>query len=144
MANTRLTIVLRKDLQLSTGLAISQGIHCADGFMRDFIINTWKQNKIGQDKKSEIQLNNPVNYITDDLISWMEEPYLSVLAVECFDDLQILTKEVKQENFPFTLWEDTIPSPTFEGKAIRVQVGIAIGPADFDRIKIVTNQLKLY
>ena len=75
----------------------------------------------------------------------MVSPYLSVLAVNCYEDLLEIHKQVKAEKLPCHKWEDTIPSPTFGmDKPIHAFVGIAIGPADFDKIKIVTGALESY
>ena len=127
MANTRLTIVMRKDLQLVEGLAISQGFHI--GMLA--LQNTHKF-----DQKL-ITLNDKQN-------DWVPSPYISILAVQCYEDLMSIGEAANRAKLAVHVWEDTIPSPTFEGQAIKAIIGINIGPDDFDAIKIVTNGLKLY
>jgi len=148
MSNTRLTVVVRKDLQLSEGLLAAQVAHMSDSFMRKRINHRF--DSVSENGMVETPLNSPedVKSCSDlfnkDELSWMQTPYLSVLSINCYEDLVELTEHAEREQLPVNKWTDTIPSPTFEGKAMRAFVGIAIGPADFDKIKIVTGSLSLY
>ena len=126
MANIRHVAIVRKDLQMSPGLLAAQVAHISDNFMISLLIR--KQSKA----------------ITEDQIAWFKDPYLSVLAVNCVEDLDTIASHAQKENLPTLTWKDTIPSPTFPNKWIIAFVGISIGPADFDRIKIVTGSLQLY
>ncbi|TRZ80175.1 hypothetical protein D4R86_04780 [bacterium] len=130
MANTRLTVVVRKDLNMPVGLLAAQVAHMADAFMRNAILE-------------EVQNEGRIPFSSEE-IEWMTTPYLSVLAVNCYEDLVELTEHAERENLPINKWVDTIPSPTFPDKAIKAFVGVSIGPADFDAIKIVTNGLEIY
>lgn len=137
MANTRLTVVVRKDLQMPAGLLAAQVCHMADAFMRAKILDAY-----------EIQESDPrpqgLTNFTNPQIAWMSDPYISILAVNTYEDLCEISEHAKRENLPTFEWKDLVPSPTIEGKAIKAFVGIAIGPADFDAIKIVTGGLPLY
>ena len=130
MANTRHTVVVRKDLNMTAGLLSAQVAHMSDAFMRERIITD-----ISSSSKT---------LFTDEEIEWMKEPYLSVLAVNCYEDLANIENEAMEKNLPMIPWHDLIPSPTIEGKFIKVFIGISIGPADFDKIKEVTGNLKPY
>jgi peptidyl-tRNA hydrolase len=133
MSNTRLTVVVRRDLQMPAGLLAAQVAHIADGFERD--------------KLADIDPANTTveGFIGGAGLEWKKEPYLSVLAVETRDDLVTVRNNAEAADLPFNVWHDTIPSPTFEGDVIpQCFVGLSIGPADFDAIKAVTVRLKLY
>lgn len=134
MSNTRLTVVVRKDLQLSAGLLAAQVAHVAMEFIRGHTIDS---KILPKDKGVDV-------HFSDIERNWIVSPYISVLAVHCLEDLDAIIEHTKSEGLEYAIWEDTIPSPTFEGKAIKALVAIAIGPADFDAIKIVTNGLELY
>jgi peptidyl-tRNA hydrolase len=127
MSNTRLTVVVRKDLNLPEGLLAAQAVHTSMEFIRDKID---AQNRMSEFDEIEKE--------------WIKEPYISILAVQCHEDFEAVVKHAESEGLPYQIWEDTIPSPTFPDKAIKATVGLAIGPADFDAIKIVTNGLELY
>lgn len=141
MSNTRLTVVVRKDLQMPVGLLAAQVAHMADAFMRDRITNRNIEEQHDMTDKDVMTI--PLLFKSHEL-EWMETPYLSVLAVNCYEDLVEVYQDVQAEKLPCHKWEDVIPSPTLEGKAIKAFIGIAIGPDDFDAIKIVTNGLELY
>ena len=143
MSNTRLTVVVRKDLQMPVGLLAAQVAHMSDAFMRERI----NKRVVGKDDNTGVVIEVPhiiTELFNNDELEWMHTPYLSVLAVNCYEDLIGLYEHVKREKLPCHKWEDTIPSPTFEGDAIKAFVGLSIGPADFDAIKMVTNGLERY
>ena len=143
MANIRLTVVVRKDLQLVPGLLAAQVSHMADAFMRAKILNALSLTEGGNPNMLTLLDMSFPDFDKGEL-EWMKEPYLSVLGVNCYEDLVEIYEHVQRENLPCHKWDDTIPSPTFEGKDIKAFVGISIGPADFDKIKIVTGGLELY
>lgn len=128
MANIRHTVVVRKDLMLSSGLLAAQVAHISDQFMRIKLLS--KVEKYAQ--------------FTPEELAWFEQPYLSVLAVNCAEDLMTIKTKAYEQELPCFVWEDVIPSPTFENTSIKAVVGVSIGPADFDKIKMVTGALKLY
>jgi peptidyl-tRNA hydrolase len=127
MANTRLVVVLRKDLKMVEGLAIAQGIHAAMQFIQEKVDAQDRMSELSQIEKE-----------------WIKDPYISVLAVNCSEDLQGIIAQAEENGLPCTTWQDTIPSPTFPERNIKVTTGIGIGPGDFDKIKIVTGSLALY
>ena len=132
MSNTRLTVVVRKDLDMPAGLLAAQVAHMSDACMREAIVN----------RKEDIA--SVYELFTEEEREWMGLPYLSVLAVNCYEDLNEIYEHVQREKLPYNRWTDTIPSPTFPEKAINAFVGLSIGPADFDAIKMVTNGLELF
>lgn len=131
MANIRNTLVVRKDLQLVEGLFASQAVHLAMMFIQK------------AQARSEENGDEGVSF-EQDQYAWIKDPYLSILAVECYEDLQKVIEDCQQNKLSFYVWEDTIPSPTFEDQAMKATIGVAIGPDDFDKIKVVTNALRLY
>ena len=132
MSNTRLTVVVRKDLLLSPGLLAAQVSHAANEFIKDLVCN---------------KATDPVTF-NELQHEWLLKPYISVVAVQTAEELDIIENNARGAagalNLPTFEWVDVIPSPTFEGKTIRAKVAIAIGPADFDDIKLVTGMLPLY
>ena len=131
MSNIRHVVVVRKDLQLSPGLLAAQVAHISDQFMR---------NQFPACKEGDV--NHP--HFSNNELEWFQNPYLSVLAVNCAEDLNAVLQSAAYEHLQVFEWNDTIPSPTFPDRAIKVRVGISIGPDDFDKIKIVTGALPLY
>jgi len=130
MANTRLTVIVRKDLQMPAGLLAAQVCHMADAFLRKIITQNITKN---------------IKQVTSqEQINWCKEPYLSVLGVNSYEDLIEIQEHACKEKLPQHEWQDVIPSPTFPDKNIKAFIGIAVGPADFDAIKIVTGGLELY
>ena len=127
MANIRHTVVVRKDLELPPGLLAAQVAHISDQFMRLGVLHNKKNIKF-----NEIQLE------------WMESPYLSVLAVNTRDELEIIRKRAEDAGLRVYVWTDTIPCPTLKGEVFLTDVGISIGPDDFDKIKLITGNLPLY
>ena len=142
MANTRLTLVVRKDLQLPIGLFGSQVAHIADQFSRKRIVEA------AYDTEVDIPYKDPKVLVSDifskEDIHWMKDPYLSLLAVYCHEDLVAVMDHAAKEGLQVLGWHDTIPSPTFPDRAIKVLVGCSIGPDDFDKIKVVCGGLPLY
>ncbi len=127
--NTRHVIIIRRDLHLSLGAAMAQAAHISDHFMRQKI---WE---------------NPDKTIKDifppDVRDWMKDPYISVLAVNNFDELDIIFKEANQVSLPVWLFKDTIYSEILR-RPILTTTGLSIGPADFDKIKLITGNLPAY
>ncbi len=138
MSNTRLTIVVRRDLQMPIGLFGAQCAHIAD------ILRPKLEDHPSADI-AELREMNLGEFFSHSYIEWDMEPYLSVLAVETREDLQRVIDEAKLASLSFNVWRDTVPSPTFIGDVISdCMVGVALGPDDFDKIKSVTARLKPY
>jgi len=127
MSNIRHTVVVRKDLNLPVGLLAAQTTHIAMEFIRDKIDAQLKVSEFSGMEKE-----------------WIKDPYVSVLGVNCSEDLDSIIDHAEAKNLPCHIWEDTIPSPTFPDRDIKICVGCSIGPADFDKIKVVTGAFNLY
>lgn len=127
MANTRMAVIVRRDLQMPAGLLAAQVSHISMEFIR-----------------LKIDAKNRMSELSKEELAWVKEPYLSVLAVECFDDLESIIEHADREKLPYSIWSDTVPSPTFPDRCIKTMVGCAIGPEDFDKIKVVTGGLEIY
>jgi len=143
MANIRLTVVVRKDLQLVPGLLAAQVSHMADAFMRAKILNALSLTEGGNPNMLTLLDMSFPDFDKGEL-EWMKEPYLSVLGVNCYEDLVEIMDHCKRESLKIYEWKDIIPSPTFPDRTIRALVGVAIGPDDFDLIKVVTGSMELY
>lgn len=124
MSNTRLTVVVRKDLQLVPGLLGAQTSHIVNEFIKNRVL--CEQPFLPHEK------------------DWLAEPYLSVLAVNTLEELNFIEDNARRENLVVWTWKDTIPSHIFEGQFLECKVGLSIGPEDFDKIKLVTGMLPLY
>jgi len=136
MANIRHTVVIRKDLQMPAGLLAAQVAHMSDAFMRSKILYTLNE----MNNAEEVFFPN----FSKEELDWLTNPYLSVLAVNSYEDLLEIKEHCDREQLPIHCWQDTIPSPTFPDRSIKAFVGLSIGPADFDLIKIVTGALEPY
>lgn len=123
MANTRHVVVMRKDLNMPVGLACAQAAHICDAFQRQVLIDGGK--------------------VPPYVKEWLKEPYLSVLAVAGRDELEHIIHHAKESGLAVHEWYDNIPSENLK-RPIHVLVGCSIGPADFDKINLVTGTLPLY
>lgn len=123
MANIRHTVVIRKDLNMTEGLMSAQVAHAQDAFMRHKI-------------RDEEQFTNDEKY-------WMKDPYLSVLAVDNLEELEIIQKEAEEAELTVHVWRDLIPSKNLRRNIPDVTVAISIGPCDMDRVKAITGNLPL-
>jgi peptidyl-tRNA hydrolase len=132
MSNTRHTVVIRRDLNLVPGLLAAQVAHISDAWMRERMLNKPPKGNVNWSKE-----------VTPMEKEWLSQPYLSVLAVNTGEELDIIRQEAIEAGLKVYVWEDVIPSEVLQ-RAIRVTVGISIGPDDFDRIKMVTGNLPLY
>ena len=137
MSNTRLAVVVRKDLQLPAGLLAAQVAHIGDQWMRKRILQDYKPERDIIQEKGSFGCYSLIE------LDWMKEPYISVLAVNTKEELDDIWSCAKREVLQTYIWTDTIYSDILK-KAIKVDVGISIGPDDFDKIKIVTGNLPLY
>jgi hypothetical protein len=135
MSNTRVTVIIRKDLQLSPGMLAAQAVHIAMEFISNRIDAQMKFSEF-----DKIQLE------------WIKTPYISILAVQCLEDLDRIIDRIDHKNYddgdatplPYHIWKDLVPSPTFPEQSIKATVGAVIGPADFDAIKLITGNLPSY
>jgi peptidyl-tRNA hydrolase len=123
MSNTRHVVVLRKDLKFPAGLVAAQAAHISDAFMRDRIVRQKKFSTMEQE--------------------WMVQPYITILAVQGIEELELIRNEALANKLQVHEWRDTVISPTLKRK-VEAFVGISIGPDDSDRLAKVTSQLELY
>jgi peptidyl-tRNA hydrolase len=110
---------------MSAGLVGAQVSHISDAFMRDTILG-------GRD-------------FSDTEKEWMKTPYISILAVNNYEELNKVIDDAKRADLPVHVWKDTIPSTVQPQTFLEnVMVGVSIGPADFDRIKAVCGYLNAF
>jgi peptidyl-tRNA hydrolase len=125
MSNTRMVIVVRRDLNMPSGLLAAQTLHTGMEFIRAKIAGG--------------------NFCFDNTEKeWVLEPYVSVLAVDTPEELEIVAAEAAAANLTIHRWEDTVPSNVLKGRFLKCLVGISIGPSDADRIKVIAGTLPLY
>lgn len=125
MSNTRLTTVIRKDLQLADGQLAAQSAHICDNWLRTKCYN-----------KETFSIQED---------AWMKEPYISVLAVNSKEEMDFIYDLAKQKSLQVYEWSDILPSKVLNGQYLKYErIGISIGPADMDKIKEVTGTLPLY
>jgi len=132
MANIRHVVVLRKDLELTTGMVGAQCSHIADHFMRLRILEASKS--FGN--------TNGAKFSPDET-NWMDTPYISILAVKTKEELEYIRLEALENGLQVIDWYDVVELPSLK-KPYKVLVGISIGPDDFDKISLVTKKLELY
>lgn len=125
MANTRQVVIVRKDLNMTPGLMAAQVAHISDAWMRRAITN-----------------EDGFEYSVEQL-DWCKEPYISVLAVDNPEELNLIIEQANAANLTVHMWKDLIYSENLKRSMPEVLVGCSIGPADFDKIKAITGTLKL-
>jgi peptidyl-tRNA hydrolase len=136
MANRRIVIVVRKDLELPIGLAMAQAAHLCDEWLRQRIL------KMNADpSKTPVELHE---VFEDQELEWMESPTVSVLAVNTLEELNFIESQTKQSGLPCHSWVDTIHSGLLDRYMENIKVGIAIGPINDDIVKTITGKLPLY
>ena len=123
MANIRHTVVVRKDLNMTAGLMSAQVAHISDAFMRERI----------RDEKE----------FSNEELSWMEDPYISVLSVDNKEELDAIVKQAMEANINVHVWTDLMYSENLKYALPNVVVGASFGPCDMDRIKAITGNLSL-
>lgn len=129
MANIRHTVIIRQDLNMTAGLMAAQVAHISDAFMRE---------------KLKSNNNAMVNDIfSDEVLSWMSDPYISVLAVDNLEELNIIIEESIDAGLNVCQWWDLIPSKNLNRSIPDVLIGASIGPCDMDKVKAITGNLPL-
>jgi hypothetical protein len=100
----------------------AQANHTSDAFMR-------------------YKIKNGIEF-TDEEKEWMDTPYISILAVNNKEELEVVIEDAKAAGLSTFVWNDTIPSTVQKNAFIPdVMVGVSIGPDDFDKIKSVVGYL---
>jgi peptidyl-tRNA hydrolase len=143
MSNTRLTVVVRRDLQLSPGLLAAQVSHIGDQWLRERIIESLDIKADFEAENKEYKYPTIIELFNPMQLEWMKEPYISVLAVNTREELEKISMDATQANLKVRTWTDVIFSEVLK-QPMTVLVGLSIGPDDFDKIKLVTGNLPLY
>lgn len=133
MSSVRMSIVVRRDLQMSPGLLSAQVLHIGMEFIRQKHAST--DPNVFSDNKMYFE---PIQ------LEWVWDPYVAVLGVDTPEELEYIQKRAKDEGLPVMVWRDVIPSKVLDGQVLKCVVGIAIGPADSDKLRLVTGTLPLY
>jgi len=133
MANIKMSVVVRRDLNLPPGLLAAQALHIGMEFIR----------QKHADPNPEVFSNHRMQFTPSEL-EWIWEPYVAILAVNTPEELREVIKMAKAEGLPVNEWTDVIPSEIFQGRVFKNLVGISIGPADSDALRKVTGTLPLY
>ena len=136
MANRRIVLVIRKDLELPVGLAMAQAAHLGDEWLRNRICNA--RHPV-DDMRVDLQ-----TLFTPDEFEWMQSPTLSVLTVNTPEELAKIEAQAKMAKLPCHSWVDTVHSAVLDCYLPKVKIGIAIGPVEDDMVKPVTGKLPLY
>ena len=140
MANRRIVLVVRKDLDLPVGLAMAQAAHLCDAWLRHRVLEAIAQ---AQAVDSEAVGDISELFALDE-IEWMQSPTLTVLAVNTPEELEIISDEAKANGLLVNEWMDTIHSGVLDRFINAVPIGVAIGPVEDDLVKAVTGKLPLY
>jgi peptidyl-tRNA hydrolase len=140
MANRRIVIVVRKDLELPVGLAMAQAAHLCDEWLRSRILSMIRVSE-SVDTGAIGQLHE---LFENDEIEWMKSPTVSVLAVNTLEELNLIEQQAIKNGLPCHSWMDTVHSGILDCYMENIKVGIAIGPVEDDKVKPVTGKLPLY
>ena len=144
MANLRQSVVMRKDLGMSAGLAAAQAAHLNDMWLRERMLAS----RVVKPRGTEGKPFEKVVKFEANEYDWLSAPVLSVLAVDTPEELDVIIKRAKDVGVAYRVWKDTIPSNVLgaPGKPcfLDVVVGISVGPDDDELIKQVTGGLPLF
>ena len=124
MANLQLACVIRKGLRLPEGLLAAQVAHLG---------HNWEHQRIIKGEQ-----------FTLEEVAWMQSPYIAILQVDTLEELKVVYGDAVANKLNTVAWTDTIYSQALDKAIADVMVGISIGPADADALKLVTGRLKLY
>ena len=133
MANIRQTILVRTDLNLPVGLLTAQVAHIHMELFRNKMLN-----HVGGGK----------DVLTNEEIEWLKDPYIFVHGVPNKEFLEFYMKEANKFKVSCVEWRDTVYLKAGTGEAETVPfpdvlIGCSLGPADSDKIKVVTGNLPL-
>ena len=126
MANFRQSILIRTDLNLPAGLLAAQVAHIHFEYCRQ-------------------QLRDDEDPCSTSFREWMESPYLFVHRVPNLEALSYFKVKAVEAKLPVAEWKDTVYqdlAPDIR-QPFNLTVGISIGPADSDAIKMVIGSLPL-
>ncbi len=134
---TKQVIIIRKDLKMPTGKAISQGAHASLGA----VLSCSKEPRVGDRKEINISLTDDDDHLTS-LGKWLNGDFTkAVLAVHSEEELLMLEAVAKETWLPYCLIKDN-GTTVFNG--VKTYTALAIGPADIEDIDRLTGHLKLY
>ena len=141
--NINQTIIIRTDifnLPEDTGLLCAQVGHIHFQISREII-----QEGLDQDGKAVVILNEKGEQGSD-YEEWLKDPYLLVKKVPSREALTHFHDEAISAKLPVCEWCDTVNirlSSTIKKAFFDTPVGISIGPADADKIRVVVGDLPL-
>ena len=141
MANIRQTILIRTDLQLPVGLLAAQVAHIHFEAFRQMGLNPPSEHKC--DYRPPLVCEG-FESVCDR--SWLESPYVFVHGVPNLETLNFFATKAHENEVKMYPWRDTIYLSIAPGMTQAfgdVLVGVALGPADSDKIKMVIGQLPL-
>jgi peptidyl-tRNA hydrolase len=124
MANIQHKVIVRRDLAMPIGLLSAQVAHIGDQWLRSRILNN--------------------GGFTDEECSWMKQPYITILAVNCREELEYVIKLAENEGLQVYTWVDTLQLQIFDHKFSNILVGCSIGPDDQDKLDVITGHLPLF
>lgn len=126
-------IILRKDLNMRKGKIAAQAAHASLAVF----LNMMKENVVKSPESTNFTLK-----VTDSfMLDWLENRFTKIgLSVDSEQELLDLYQRAKELNLPCSLIQDAgfteFSEPTY--------TAVAIGPADPELIKPLTQLLKLF
>lgn len=123
MANIWQVIVVRRDLNMTPGLMAAQVAHINDG---------WQRAALTHEDGYEYSIEE---------IEWAKAPYVNVLAVDNKEELLMIIEKAEAANLKVYQWRDVIPSENLKCNMEDILVGCSVGPADFDKLRLITGTL---
>lgn len=148
MANIRQSILVRTDLNLPNGLLAAQISHIHFELFRKRLkanncsLQLFDTNSDGGDAGGTID----EDYLDkNDLINWIASPYLFIHQVPHGEALEYFKYKALEAKLPVIQWQDVIYQNLSDDLRVpfHMPIGLAIGPADSDRIKMVIGTLPL-
>jgi peptidyl-tRNA hydrolase, PTH2 family len=131
--NTKMIIVMRKDLNMRKGKMIAQGCHAGLKIFFDRI-KTIKPEGISPSSLLEIS-------VTPEMLEWVQGLYGKIcVSVNSEAELLEIDQKAKEAGLPVTLIED---AGLTEFKGIPTKTCLAIGPDDSEKIDKITGHLPL-
>lgn len=125
--NTKLQVIVRKDLNLTPGALAAQVAHLTMEWFRFDVANSNEHGLRLEDKQ----------------IEWLKDPYLYVLAVDNIEELNWIHEQAFADKIASREWTDVIWSENL--KIFReTKIGVVLGPDDSDKLKLITGNLPLY
>jgi peptidyl-tRNA hydrolase len=138
MANLRQTILIRTDLKFPIGLLAAQVAHLHMETLRQEI----RASGVKNDKDpTSVRFDSGVN-----TLEWLDDPYVFVHGVPNLEVLNHFAEKADHADIVVSSWRDTVYidiSSTQREAFPDVLIGIVLGPADSDAIKVIIGDLPL-